>query len=162
MCLTFVPAFPECPRWNRGETFARTSNFLHRVTLFAAIAALASSLVTPARAQQANPGFDPRQTEKHFDDLEPGQRRSAKPPLRVPSLERPEITADSKPLFVLRAISVIGVSAVLHEDLAATWRPYLGKKVSQAELAAIAQAIGDVYRAAGFNLSRAIIPPQDI
>jgi hemolysin activation/secretion protein len=162
MCLTFVPAFPECPRWNRGETVARTSNFLHRVTLFAAIAALIVSLATPARAQQANPGFDPRQTEKHFDDLESGQRRSAKPPLRVPSLERPEITADSKPLFVLRAIFVIGVSAILHEDLAATWRPYLGKKVSQADLAAIAQAIGDLYRTAGFHLSRAIIPPQDI
>jgi hemolysin activation/secretion protein len=51
---------------------------------------------------------------------------------------------------------------MLSEDLAATWRPYLGKKVSQADLAAIAQAIGDLYRAAGFHLSRAIIPPQDI
>ena len=42
------------------------------------------------------------------------------------------------------------------------WQPYLGKKVSQADLAAIASAVSDVYRAAGFHLSRAIIPPQDI
>ncbi len=34
--------------------------------------------------------------------------------------------------------------------------------VSQSDLASIAQAIGDLYRAAGFHLSRAIIPPQDI
>jgi hemolysin activation/secretion protein len=34
--------------------------------------------------------------------------------------------------------------------------------VSQAELAAIATAISDLYRAAGFHLSRAIVPPQDI
>jgi hemolysin activation/secretion protein len=162
MRLTVVPAFIECPRWNYGETIARGSSFPHRATLFAAIAALAFALAAPARAQQANPGFDPRQTEKHFDDLDAGQRRSTKPPLRVPSLARPELSDDSKPQFVLRAISVAGVSAMLYEDLAATWRPYLGKKVSQADLAAIAQAISDLYRAAGFHLSRAIVPPQDI
>jgi hemolysin activation/secretion protein len=163
MRLTIVPAFTECPRWKYGETVACTSNFLHRATLFAAIAALACALATPAGAQQANqPGFDPRQTEKHFDDLESGQKRPAKPPLRVPSLARPEVSAGGKPLFVLRAISLLGISAMPYEDLAAAWRPYLGKKVSQADLAAIAQAIGDLYRAAGFHLSRAIIPPQDI
>jgi hemolysin activation/secretion protein len=162
MRLAVFPAFMECPRWNYGETIARGSSFPHRATLFAAIAALAFALAAPARAQQANPGFDPRQTEKHFDDLDAGQRRSTKPPLRVPSLARPELSDDSKPQFVLRAISVAGVSAMLYEDLAATWRPYLGKKVSQADLAAIAQAISDLYRAAGFHLSRAIVPPQDI
>ena len=34
--------------------------------------------------------------------------------------------------------------------------------MSQADLAAIAAAISDLYRAAGFHLSRAIVPPQDI
>jgi hemolysin activation/secretion protein len=163
MRLTFVPAFTECPRWKYGERNARASNFLHRATLFAAIVALTSSFATPARAQQANqPGFDPRQTEKHFDDLQSGQSRPAKPPLRVPSFARPQVSADSKPQFVLRAISLAGVSSMPRDQLAATYRPYLGKKVSQADLAAIAQAIGDLYRAAGFHLSRAIIPPQDI
>ena len=42
------------------------------------------------------------------------------------------------------------------------YQPYLGKKVSQADLAAIASAISDLYRADGFHLSRAIVPPQDI
>jgi hemolysin activation/secretion protein len=162
MRLTLVLAFTEFPPWNCGETVARACGFPHWATLFAGIIALTCALATPARAQQANPGFDPRQTEKHFDDLESGRGRPAKPPLRVPPLARPEVSADSKPQFVLRAVSVVGASAMLSEDLAATWRPYLGKKVSQADLAAIAQAIGDLYRAAGFHLSRAIIPPQDI
>src|SRR5581483_8295882 len=48
------------------------------------------------------------------------------------------------------------------DRLAEAWQPFIGKKVSQADLAAIAQAIGDCYRAAGFHLSRAIVPPQDI
>ena len=162
MRLTFGLAFTEFPRWKYGETIAHASGFLHRATLFAAIAAVTFASAAPSRAQQANPGFDPRQTEKHFDDLDAGQRRSTKPSLRVPSLARPELSADSKPQFVLRAISLVGASAMPHEDLAATWRPYLGKKVSQADLAAIAQAIGDLYRAAGFHLSRAIVPPQGI
>ena len=47
-------------------------------------------------------------------------------------------------------------------DLAAAWQPFVGKKVSQADLVTIATGIGDIYRAAGFHLSRAIVPPQDI
>jgi hemolysin activation/secretion protein len=46
--------------------------------------------------------------------------------------------------------------------LATAYQPYIGRKVSQADLAAIAAGIGDIYRAAGFHLSRAIVPPQDI
>jgi hemolysin activation/secretion protein len=117
----------------------------------------------PAHAQQANqPGFDPRQTEKYFDDRQSGHERPVQPAPRTPTLARPEATADGKPLFVLHAVSVIGASALPPGQLATSYRPYLGKMVSQADLAAIAQAVSDCYRAAGFHLSRAIIPPQDI
>ncbi len=83
-------------------------------------------------------------------------------PLHMPHAARPENTADSKPLFMLRGVSLVGASAIPRDRLDATYQPYLGKKVSQADLAAIAQGISDLYRAAGFHLSRAIIPPQDI
>jgi hemolysin activation/secretion protein len=134
----------------------------HRATVFAA--ALLAGWLAPTMAfgQQANPGFDPRQTEKHFDDLQSREGGSAQPPLRMPSLGRGTATADGKPLFVLRGIAVTGASALPHAQLATVYQPYLGKNVSQADLAAIAQAIGDLYRAAGYHLSRAIIPPQDI
>jgi hemolysin activation/secretion protein len=133
--------------------------------LFAILAGILLSPVAtrPAHAQQANqPGFDPRQTEKYFDDRQSGHERPVQPAPRTPTLARPEATADGKPLFVLHAVSVIGASALPPGQLAATYRSYLGKMVSQADLAAIAQAISDCYRAAGFHLSRAIIPPQDI
>jgi hemolysin activation/secretion protein len=117
-----------------------------------------------ARAQQANqPGFDPRQPEKHFESLQSGQAQT--PPrstLRMPSLARPDISADTRPQFVLRGVSLHGASAIPPDRLAATYQPYLGKKVSQADLAAIAAAITELYRSAGFHLSRAIVPPQDI
>jgi hemolysin activation/secretion protein len=44
----------------------------------------------------------------------------------------------------------------------AVYQPYLGREVSQGDLAGIASGISELYRAAGFHLSRAIIPLQDI
>ncbi len=163
MWSTIVSRFTECPPWNYGGTRTRASNNPHRITLFLVVACLVLlAALQPAAAQQANPGYDPRQTEKQFDDQQSDQGRPVRSPLRLPQAARPEITADSKPLFVLRGVSLAGASAFPPDRLAATYQPYLGKKVSQADLVAIAQAISDLYRAAGFHLSRAIIPPQDI
>src|ERR1700731_3736527 len=72
------------------------------------------------------------------------------------------LSADSKPIFVLRGVSLSGAGAIPHERIASVYQPYFGKKVSQADLAAIAAGVGDLYRAAGFHLSRAVVPPQDI
>ena len=117
----------------------------------------------PAQAQQANqPGYDPRQTERRFDSQQSSQGANARPRLPLPQFARPEGQGDSKPLFVLRHVSISGAVAIPQDRLAATYQSYIGKKVSQADLAAIAAAVSDVYRAAGFHLSRAIVPPQDI
>ena len=117
----------------------------------------------PAQAQQANqPGYDPRQTEKRFDDQQSSQGANGRPRLPSPQFARPEGQGDPRPLFVLRHVSIPGAVAIPQERLATTYQSYIGKKVSQADLAAIAAAVSDVYRAAGFHLSRAIVPPQDI
>ncbi len=65
-------------------------------------------------------------------------------------------------MFKLRGIALTGAQAIPHDQIVRVYQPYLGKKVSPADLAAIAAAIGDAYRAAGFHLSRAIVPPQDV
>jgi hemolysin activation/secretion protein len=119
----------------------------------------ASIAAAPARAQQ---GYDPRQTEKRFEDQQSGQGSTARSRLPMPRVSRAEARADTKPMFVLRQIAVTGAVAIPRDRLATAYQPYLGKKVSQADLNAIATAVGDVYRAAGFHLSRAIVPPQDI
>ena len=126
---------------------------------------LISAMVAPipATAQHANqPGFDPRQTEKRFDALQSEQTPVSRSALRMPRLSRQEAHADSRPLFDLRQVSLSGAQAIPNDQLVTAYQPYLGKKVSQADLAAIAAAISDLYRAAGFHLSRAIVPPQDI
>jgi hemolysin activation/secretion protein len=163
MWPTIIRTFMPCPPWNYGEADARATTATHRVTLLAILCLIVPiAMMRPTAAQQANPGYDPRQTEKQFDDLQSDQGRPARSPLRMPQAARPGITADNRPLFVLRGVGLTGASALSRDRLDATYKSYLGRKVSQADLAAIAQAISDLYRADGFHLSRAIIPPQDI
>jgi hemolysin activation/secretion protein len=128
--------------------------------LLALLRLSAAAGTIPAKAQTS--GFDPRQTEKRFDALESGQTQPARPGLHMPILTRPGVAADTKPLFKLRAVSLTGARAIPREQITRAYQPYLGKSVSQADLAAIAAAVSDLYRAAGFHLSRAIVPPQDI
>ncbi|MET3907647.1 hemolysin activation/secretion protein [Bradyrhizobium sp. S3.3.6] len=115
-----------------------------------------------AFAQQANqPGFDPRQQEKYFEN-QTEQESLNRPPVKLPSVGQPNIGGDTKPQFVLRGINISGAHVISRDRIAVLYQPYLGKKVSQADLAAIAGAISDLYRGDGFHLSRAIVPPQDI
>ncbi|WP_156908929.1 ShlB/FhaC/HecB family hemolysin secretion/activation protein [Bradyrhizobium murdochi] len=117
----------------------------------------------PAYAQQAHqPGYDPRQTEKRFEDQQSSQGANGRPRLPSPQFAETKGQGDTKPLFVLRRVSISGAVAIPQDRLVTAYQPYIGKKVSQADLAAMASAVSEVYRAAGFHLSRAIIPPQDI
>jgi hemolysin activation/secretion protein len=166
MWLTIFRRFPEGYPWNYGHA-ASPAGVRRRFNIGNALAGLvlASSAIIsePAKAQQASqPGFDPRQTEKRFDTLQSGQTQPARPTLRMPVLSGPEVAAGTRPLFVLRGISLAGAHAIPRDQILTAYRPYIGKKVSQADLAAIASTVSDLYRAAGFHLSRAIVPPQDI
>jgi hemolysin activation/secretion protein len=125
------------------------------VTVLGAIAAV------PAQAQSVpQAGFDPRQAERKFDVQ--SDQRAPGPPLRAPRASFAKPDADPTPLFVLRKVSISGAQAIAPDALAHAYHAYLGKKVSQAELAAMAEAISEAYRAKGFHLSRAIVPPQDV
>ncbi|NOJ46086.1 ShlB/FhaC/HecB family hemolysin secretion/activation protein [Bradyrhizobium archetypum] len=117
----------------------------------------------PAHAEHASqPGYDPRQIEKRFEDQQSSQGANGRPRLPSPQFGATEGQGDSKSLFVLRHVTISGAVAVPPDRLVTAYQPYVGKKVSQADLAAIASAVSDAYRAAGFHLSRAIVPPQDV
>jgi hemolysin activation/secretion protein len=150
----------------RGGAVRRMSLPLRlRRSSLAALAWFALAFATsPAVAQQAanQPGFDPRQTERQFDLRQTEQSRASHAPLRLPRLTSTEATVDSTRSIDLRAVSVMGARAIASEQIAKVYQPYLGKKVSQADLATIATAISDLYHEAGYHLSRAIVPPQDI
>jgi hemolysin activation/secretion protein len=144
-----------------GDGFAAGAGTQHLLTA-AALLALIFTGIPPALAQQANqPGFDPRQPEKYFENQTERESLS-RAPVKLPSVGQPSTGGDSRPQFVLRGIDVVGAHAVPGDRISAVYQPYLGKPVSQADLAAIAGAISELYRGTGFHLSRAIVPPQDI
>jgi len=128
------------------------------------LACLLVLLPAAAQAQQTiQPAYDPRQFEQRFDGSQSGRTDAPRPGVPVPRLASPAMPpADPTPLFVLRHLSIAGATAVPADRLASAYQSYIGKKVSQADLANIAAGISELYRAAGFHLSRAIIPPQDI
>ena len=141
--------FAEVPAWNCGAALAFVLGMFGNAL--------------PAEAQQASQsGVDVRQLERRFEQQDSDQSTDGRRGVAVPRVSRSETAADPTPLFVLRSVSIAGAHAIPSRDLAAAWRPFAGKKVSQADLVTIATGIGDVYRAAGFHLSRAIVPPQDI
>ena len=134
----------------------------HRLTTFA-LGLWVQIVCFPAQAQQANqPGYDPRQTEKRFEDQQSARSPAGRPRLPMPQFARTAGQGDSKPLFVLQSVSITGAVAIPQGLLVTAYQPYIGKKVSQADLAALSAVVGDIYREAGFHLSRAMIPPQDI
>ncbi|UPK25215.1 ShlB/FhaC/HecB family hemolysin secretion/activation protein [Bradyrhizobium sp. 195] len=146
---------------NYGERFAACVERRHVLTALVLLAPILAG-VSQAFAQQANqPGFDPRQPEKHFENQTERETLN-RPPVRLPTVGQPNTGGDTKPQFVLRGVDVSGAHTVSPDRIAAVYQPYLGKRVSQADLAGIAGAISDLYRADGFHLSRAIVPPQDI
>jgi hemolysin activation/secretion protein len=142
-------------RGHAGLSKAFALGFTSILTLYASL---------PAFAQQAAvPTYDPRQFDRRSSSEETERSTAARTRLPMPKLASQEAPpADTRPLFVLRNVSVAGASAIPDDRFTATYQRYLGKHVSQADLAAIATGIGDIYREAGFHLSRAIIPPQDI
>ena len=93
-------------------------------------------------------------------------RRSdrGRPGVAVPRVARPaEPQADTTPLFVLRNVSLTGAHAIPPARLATAWQPYHRQKgLAGRPRRDRHRASATVYRAAGFHLSRAIVPPQDI
>ena len=128
------------------------------------LSAFLTLICIPAvRAQQAAPTYDPRQLEQRFNEKQSEPTPAEQRRLPVPRLAQPAAaSADPTPLFVLRRVSIVGAHAISHDLLATAYQSYVGKKVSQADLVKIAAAVSDIYRNAGFHLSRAIVPPQNI
>ncbi len=151
--------------WNYGDErrSARARRYQRILSIVIGCATLIVSTLCPAGAQPANqPGFDPRQPEKHFDNPQQQPQPPSRSSLPMPAVARPPATEGAEPQFVLRAVRLTGASAISPAQLATAYQPYLGKRVSQADLTAITTSISELYRAAGYHLSRAIIPAQDI
>jgi hemolysin activation/secretion protein len=134
-----------------------------RLLTLLGLSALVIMFARPAAGQQARaPGVDPQQTEKQIDAAEVERRRLLRPLPRTPTFVQPRTQSNSIALFQLNSVSVTGSVAIRSDAIETVYAPYIGRTVSQTDLETIASGIGDLYRSAGFHLSRAVIPPQQV
>ena len=112
---------------------------------------------TAAVAQESiKPGIAPKQ----FD---PPVAPKAQLPLPVPPAPRMTPPAGAERMrFVLNAVVLTGNTVLSTDRLRPQWQGFLARDISLLEVYEIAAGITTVYRNAGYILSRAIIPPQDI
>jgi hemolysin activation/secretion protein len=117
--------------------------------------ALAQSGRRPPAIQPAEQSFEKRRAERLQE------QRSDIPLPRGQDTQAPS-PAKGEALLTLRALRIEGTSPLDETVIAASYSDKLGQPLSQAGLVAIATAISEQHRAAGYHLTRAIIPPQDI
>lgn len=117
-----------------------------------ATCASAQPFLPPARAPQ--PGV-----ESQSERRESEERRA---PVALPAIAPGPAAGEQKPILRLRQVVLEGASSLPAAALAEVYAPHLGREISTADLSAIAAGITDLYRRAGYHLSRALIPPQDM
>jgi hemolysin activation/secretion protein len=119
----------------------------------AALSATAHAQVLPGPAT-------PGRVEERF---QPPPVPQSAPTITIPSPEvvlPPDKAAATR--FLLRGISVEGGTVFTTSDFASLYQPLVGKEVSLLDIYEVRDAITAKYRAAGYVLSQAIIPPQQI
>jgi hemolysin activation/secretion protein len=110
-----------------------------------------------AAAQPAAPGR-----------IEQDTRAVPQPPRRdAIQIPRPAFAEQAPPgaeavRFTLAGVDLVGNQALSTAALQDSWAPLVGQAVSLREAFAIAAAIGARYRAAGYVLSQALLPAQEL
>ncbi|MGE7468600.1 ShlB/FhaC/HecB family hemolysin secretion/activation protein [Bosea sp. NPDC003192] len=117
--------------------------------------AYAQSGRSPPPIQPADQGLEQRRVER----LQETRNGISVPTVRS-APDQP--AGEERALFTLAAVRIEGDSPLGPSEIEATYRDKLGKPISQAGLVALAGEISRLHRDAGYNLTRALIPPQDI
>lgn len=137
----------------------RTSQSLLIGLQFILAGALAFS-IQPTQAQQASqPSFDPTQLERRFEAQQ--QKQRSEQPVPATRFEAAAGGGSSNSILV-RQVIIEGATAIPSGELAFAYKDILGRKIASNDLAAVVNAISERYREAGYHLSRAVIPPQDV
>lgn len=105
--------------------------------------------------QPSDQGLEQRQVERLQET-----RNEISVPTASAAPDQPD--GEDRALFTLATVRVEGDSPLGPGDLADVYRDRLGKPISQAGLVALAGELSRRHRDAGYHLTRAIIPPQDI
>ncbi len=114
-----------------------------------------------ALAQSIPSTVDPGQTQKRLERME--RQPSATGGLTLPDQGVSDVSGMSdQKVFTLNSVQLEGSSVYKMEDFSGLYSGLVGKQVSHADLAKIAQDMTARYRNDGYVLSRVILPPQKI
>jgi len=80
---------------------------------------------------------------------------------RTASDSVPACDGEPQDCFLALGFTIDGASAIAPDTFLPFYEPYLGRPIGSRDLTVIAQRITDRYRASGYFLSRAVVPPQD-
>lgn len=143
---------------------ARLQTIVLRVAASAVLSVTGRLFVSFASAQGVGRPVPPAQAIVSAQNAEPRAAETRRP--STSASPAPAAQAASAPAsgtaFRLKTVDLEGASVLAGPELAQAYAPYLGRDVSQADLLAITTALGQVYRAAGYHLTRAIVPAQDL
>ncbi len=129
---------------------------MHRAVVL--VLAVAAVLSAPA-AQSQPAGVQPGVVEREYQQNAP--RPSGD--VSIPSVESPKAWDDSQSVrFVLNGVQIDGNAAIEDQELMRPFEPLLGHEVSIGQIFAAAEAVTRIYDSAGYALSLAYVPAQDV
>lgn len=123
------------------------------------------ALIAPAHAQSSRRPVSPIQpSDQGLEQRRAERLQETQNQISIPTTRSApdQATGEDRALFTLAAVRIEGDSPLASGDIAAVYRGRLGEPISQAGLVALANQIGQLHRDAGYHLTRAIVPPQDI
>lgn len=124
------------------------------------LASAALACIVSASAASAQPELDPGRFEQRFDIQD---RPDVGTDTLVPADQAPTLSEDQAgPAFTLSGVTVQGSTVFSDAELSALYQSHIGTSVTLGDVRAVANAITAHYRAAGYVLSRAIVPPQRV
>lgn len=147
--------------WRRGGGLSDGSLQAAIFLLFSC----APALIGPADAQSDRRPAPPIQPiDQGFEQRRVDRLQETRNEISVPTARSApdQPGGEERALFTLAAVRIEGGSPLASGDIDVAYQDRLGKPISQAGLVALAGEISKLHRDAGYHLTRAIIPPQDI
>ena len=128
---------------------------------FAVACALSLALGTQAFAAPVPSTAEPGRSSEDIQKQKPKARATGESviPLRPGSMAPEE---SQRVTFVLHGIKLVGAASISESELSSEWSAYVDQTISVAKLYEIVTAISARYAAAGYALSFALLPEQDI
>lgn len=121
---------------------------------------IAAALAASAASAQVSGPADPGRVEERF---ERPQTPESTPPIIIPAPEAAFSAAQAaQTRFILTGVLVEGATVYPAGEFEALYRGMLGREVSLLDVQELRDAISAKYRADGYLLSQAIIPPQEL